>query len=73
MGDAFRITSHDLAGVSVPVLGDGLSTAVRDINESIADLRGWAADAERRRDSLFEFANPKDEALELRKLGDCPC
>ena len=69
LGDAFRVTLHDLAGLPVPILDDELTTAVRDINKSIDDLRGWAAEAEHRRDALFEFANPKDEARELKTLG----
>jgi len=69
LGDTYRVTLQDLAELPVPILDDELSTAVKDINKSIYDLRGWAAEAERQRDTLFEFANPKEEALELKKLG----
>ncbi len=69
LADAFRLTVHDLAVMPVPILADDLTTAVQDINKSISLLRGWAADAERERNSLFEFANPKQDRLELLKVG----
>jgi len=69
LGATYRVTLQGLAGLPVPILDEELSTAVKDINKSIYDLHVWAEEAERQRDTLFEFANPKKEALEIKKLG----
>jgi hypothetical protein len=67
--DLLRLTPHDLARLPVPILDDELSTALRDINNSIGLLRGWMTEAERAKDALFEFAQPKEDRLTLHALG----
>lgn len=69
LGATYRVTLSGLAGLPVPILDEDLSTAVKDINKSIYDLHVWAEEAERQRDALFEFTNPKKETLEIKKLG----
>ena len=68
--DLLRLTPHDLARLPVPILDDELSTALRDINNSVSLLREWIADAERAKDALFEFAQPKKDCRNSMLWGD---
>ena len=69
LGDCLRITPSSLSELPIPLFDEALQAALSEISNSLRHFHEWITQAEVAKDSLFEFARPKDDRAHLLSAG----
>jgi len=69
LGSNFRLNHSVLADMPVPVPDEAMTIALQSLNEASRQFNSWSDEANRSRNSLFEFASIREARTEILSMG----